>query len=126
MTAQKMGLFVLAVVGAVVFVAAMVFVRKSPTTNTDSSASAYIPQRVHREAEDKSGVDLYPRGEKGFSLNVNPEIIPANEAPIEDGELVIGLAINGETRAYPVNYMMGPENEVVNDILGSQAIASTW
>jgi hypothetical protein len=64
--------------------------------------------------------------EKGFPLNINPEIIAANEADIDDGDMVMGIVINGEARAYPVNYMGGPTNEVVNDRLGGQAIAPSW
>ena len=38
----------------------------------------------------------------------------------------MGVLIAGEARAYPGNYMNGPLNEVVNDNLGGEAIASTW
>jgi hypothetical protein len=64
--------------------------------------------------------------EEGFPLNVDPEIVPASEAPIEDDDMVLGVVINGEPRAYPVNYMNGPYNEVVNDELGGEAIAPSW
>ncbi len=60
------------------------------------------------------------------TLNLNPEHVSAAEAALGDGDLVMGVVINGEARAYPVNYMNGPANEVVNDTLGGQAIASTW
>ena len=39
----------------------------------------------------------------GFPPNVNPEIILASEAPIEDGDVLMGVVIGGEARAYPVN-----------------------
>ncbi len=64
--------------------------------------------------------------EEGFPLNVNPEHVSAAEAPIGGGDMVMGVVINGEARAYPVNYMGGPRNEVVNDTLGGQAIAPSW
>lgn len=64
--------------------------------------------------------------EGGFPLNVEPEIFGADEVELGDDDLVIGLVIRGEARAYPVNYMNGPLNEVVNDNLGGEAIASTW
>ena len=60
------------------------------------------------------------------TLNLNPEHVSAEDAALGDGDLVMGVVINGEARAYPVNYMNGPKNEVVNDTLGGQAIASTW
>ena len=64
--------------------------------------------------------------EEGYPLNENPKIIPASEADLVDDDLIMGAVINGEARAYPVNYMNGPYNEVVNDILGGQPIAPSW
>ena len=64
--------------------------------------------------------------EGGFPLNVDPKIISAADAEIGDEDMVMGVVINGEARAYPVNYMNGPYNEVVNDELGGQAIAPSW
>lgn len=65
-------------------------------------------------------------GTDRYTLNLSPEHVPAADAALGDGDLVMGVVINGEARAYPVNYMNGPKNEVVNDTLGGQAIASTW
>ncbi|MCH9648678.1 MAG: DUF3179 domain-containing protein [Deltaproteobacteria bacterium] len=62
----------------------------------------------------------------GFPLNVDPEIISAADADLGDDDLVIGIVIEGQARAYPVNYMNGPLNEVVNDTLAGEPIASTW
>ena len=45
---------------------------------------------------------------------------------IEDDELVLGVSIGGEARAYPLNVMTGPDREVFNDELGGRAIAATW
>ncbi len=64
--------------------------------------------------------------EEGFPLNLNPTIISAEEADIDSSDMVMGIVINGQARAYPVNYMNGPTNEVVNDVLGGQAIAPSW
>ena len=64
--------------------------------------------------------------ERGYPLNVNPEIVSAGDTPMADEDIVMGVVIGGEARAYPVNYMNGPRNEVVNDRLGGTAIAATW
>ena len=64
--------------------------------------------------------------DEGFPLNVDPEIVPADQAPIGDDDIVMGVVINGQARAYPVNYMNGPYNEVVNDELGGEAVAPSW
>ncbi|MCH7988284.1 MAG: DUF3179 domain-containing protein [Planctomycetes bacterium] len=55
-------------------------------------------------------------------------ILPAKDisTQIDDDELVIGVVINGEARAYPLNMMTGPQREVFNDVLGDRPIAATW
>ncbi len=39
-------------------------------------------------------------------------------------ELVIGLSINGDSRAYPINLLS--RHEIVNDTVGGMPIAVTW
>ncbi len=80
--------------------------------------------RSESSAGDRSTFTML--NEEGFPMNVAPEVVPADEAELGEGDLVMGVVINGEARAYPVNYMNGPTNEVVNDVLGGRAIASTW
>lgn len=41
-----------------------------------------------------------------------------------DEEMVIGLAINGDVRAYPVRILSN--HEIVNDMVGGQPVAVTW
>ena len=48
------------------------------------------------------------------------------EGKINDAELVLGVAIEGEARAYPINMLTGPSREILNDSLGGRAIAATW
>ena len=59
---------------------------------------------------------------------VRPPAIPAVEAEgkISPNELVLGISINGEARAYPINMLTGPEREIFNDELGGKDIAATW
>jgi hypothetical protein len=37
---------------------------------------------------------------------------------------VLGVSINGDSRAYPVPYMS--QHEIVNDEVGGKLIAATW
>ena len=46
----------------------------------------------------------------------NPEFVPAEEAGLDDNEPVVGITINGESRAYSV-YLLN-HHEIVNDKLG--------
>ena len=41
-------------------------------------------------------------------------------------ELVLGVVVNGEARAYPINMLTGPTREIINDTLGGRDIAATW
>ena len=45
---------------------------------------------------------------------------------IEGAELVLGVTIGQESRAYPINMLTGPDREIINDTLGGKAIAATW
>lgn len=53
-----------------------------------------------------------------------PEFVPAGEAGYDDDELVMGVAINGEAKAYPMGLLHG--REMVNDELGGLPILVTW
>jgi hypothetical protein len=81
-------------------------------------------QRDSHGPRDRSDFTLLR--DEGFPLNLDPEAVPASQAPLDDGDMVIGLVLNQEARAYPVNYMNGPTNEVVNDTLGNTPIAPSW
>ncbi len=83
--------------------------------------SAARPYSGPRDLSEMSG-----QRDAGFPLNVDPEVIAAADADLGDDDLVMGIVIEGQARAYPVNYMNGPLNEVVNDTLGGEPIASTW
>jgi len=45
---------------------------------------------------------------------------------VKGEELVIGVVLDGQVRAYPINIMTGPRREVFNDQLSRHAIATTW
>ena len=52
------------------------------------------------------------------------EFVPAEEAGLDDNEPVVGISINGESRAYSV-YLLN-HHEIVNDRIGDTAFAVTW
>ena len=45
---------------------------------------------------------------------------------VDDDELVLGIEINGQSRAYPINMITQPTREIINDSLGGRDIAATW
>jgi hypothetical protein len=63
---------------------------------------------------------------EGFPIRPRPAVVAAASATLRDDEIVIGVAVAGEARAYPVNLMWEPSNEVLNDELGGVPIAATW
>jgi hypothetical protein len=54
----------------------------------------------------------------------DPQFIPADEAPLKDDELVIGVAIDGNAKAYPISVLRF--REMVNDDLAGMHILVTW
>lgn len=83
--------------------------------------------RASRSSLPSDRSDFTHLEEGGFPLNNNPEVVSISEASdVQDDDMVMGVVINGEARAYPVNYMNGPYNEVVNDELGGEKIAPSW
>ena len=63
-----------------------------------------------------------------FPAIVKPENVSAEQAnqSLHPEELVLGVEVNGEARAYPINMLAAPPREIINDELGGQAIAATW
>lgn len=54
----------------------------------------------------------------------NPEFLPADEAPLLDDELVMGVVIEGKAKAYPVSVLRF--REMVDDELAGWPILVTW
>jgi hypothetical protein len=67
---------------------------------------------------------------RAFPAIVSPETHSREQAEekgtVRDEELVLGVVMNGEARAYPINTLTGPRREIINDKLGSRSIAATW
>lgn len=53
-----------------------------------------------------------------------PEFLPASQASLNPGELVIGVAIGGESKAYPIGPLVS--REMVNDVIAGVPILVTW
>ena len=82
---------------------------------------------------------LIPVGEEGRTLEIftltardgispidDPQFVTASEAAPEmlRTEIVIGLDVGGETKAYPVNVLS--QHEIVNDEIGGTPVAVTF
>ena len=64
-------------------------------------------------------------GRDGIPAILDPEFaIRGFEGQMSPDERVIGVSINGDNRAYPLNLLS--RHEIVNDTVGGKAIAVTW
>ena len=65
-------------------------------------------------------------GKDAIPAILDPQFISAAEAvsQMKPSERVIGVSINGEHRAYPLN-LLG-RHEIVNDTVGGKPVAVTW
>ncbi|MBI2972637.1 MAG: DUF3179 domain-containing protein [Armatimonadetes bacterium] len=54
----------------------------------------------------------------------DPKFVPASEARIQPDELVLGLKLNGDARAYSITVLNG--REMVNDVVGGVPVLVTW
>ncbi len=110
------GLLVL--LGLAFFLSARHTIVRNPTGAVlQASGAAFDPIR---EDEIQS---ILP--EDAIPALVHPSFLTAAQASdIRPGELVIGVAINGDARAYPLATLSA--HEIVDDDIGSQHLAVTW
>jgi hypothetical protein len=54
----------------------------------------------------------------------NPRFLPAAQVRLREDELVLGVAIGDQAKAYPITILNG--REMVNDGLGGVPILVTW
>lgn len=96
----------------------------SSTTATTELLSTKSPQINRRvEVPDNLRVNwLIPWD--GIRPIYDPEFVPAGDAPLEHDELIIGVAWDGEAKAYPITVLRS--REMVNDELAGIPTLVTW
>lgn len=102
---------------------------ESVPNSTANRQPALTPQEIppfdHELAEGEySWRQLLPRDGIRPIYEDEVQFVPAEEAPYSPDELVIGVEINGEAKAYAI----GPLNrrEMVNDTVGGTPLLVTW
>ena len=64
-------------------------------------------------------------GKDGIPAILNPQFVNAEPVPqMEPSERVLGVSINGDHRAYPLNLLS--RHEIVNDTVEGVPVAVTW
>lgn len=82
-----------------------------------------------QSAQQSSGLNFRPlRVVKEFPAIKDVPVLSADEVDgqVRDSELVLGVVVGGEARAYPINMLTSPRREIINDNLGGRPIAATW
>ncbi len=56
------------------------------------------------------------------------DYIPAADVgdKLQPDELVLGVTLDGQSRAWPLNMLTGPQREIINDVVGGTPLAVTW
>ena len=99
-----------------------------PATVPDPTAAPTptdpTPKASTSTLSDYEIVTLLPRD--AIPAILDPEFLTVEEAnqEYEDDELVLGVEINGEARAYSIPHLS--LREIVNDTVGGRRIAATW
>ena len=96
----------------------------SPTAALTPTSESPAPSPSPEPLPDYQIITLLPRD--GIPAIFDPEFLTAEEAgeEYEDDELVLGVEINGEARAYSIPHLSS--REIVNDTVGGRHIAATW
>jgi len=55
---------------------------------------------------------------------VDPDSVAAEDSPLDDDDLVLGVVLDGRAMAYPIRYLA--LHEVIDDQVGDTPLASTW
>lgn len=98
--------------------------RETPSPSEQAAAAIAPGADPSRPDRDYTIVEILP---KNFIPAIRfPYFYDVGQAAAlyDDGELVIGLSIGGEHRAYSVPYLSG--REIVNDTVGGVKVAVTW
>ena len=95
------------------------------TPSQPGPAPADSPVAINPRVDDPNDHNFSPLIPfDGIRPVYNPEFTSASEATLDDQELVMGVAIEGEAKAYPITVLRS--REMVNDELGSIPILVTW
>lgn len=97
----------------------------SPTVPLQAPEDSSVEVRINPRVEDFEAhvpFQLVPRD--GIRPVYEPKFSPAAEAPLKDDELVLGVAVGEEAKAYPVTILNF--REMVNDELAGIPTLVTW
>ena len=98
-----------------------------PTFGFDEPAASDVPggRGAPGASEDAPGIGSAADRRGGFVPLDNPVMIAAGEATyMQPDDRVLGVTVNGESRAYPINMMT--YHHVANDVIGGEPVLITF
>ena len=126
-------LSIIAVVLSIIILIPIIIDVNNPSTTTTSS-SITIAGKINSANAEEEVKHIVPLDQivsggpppDGIPSIDNPKFISVQQADksLEDSELVLGLNINGDTRAYPLQILVW--HEIVNDEVGGVPVAVTY
>jgi len=100
-------------------------VPKTEISPTPDSQGTPVPSPTNVRVEDDTEYRVPSMmGFDAIAPIYMPSFASAQDAPMTDTELVMGVAIDGQAKAYPVNVLRF--REMVNDELAGWPILVTW
>jgi hypothetical protein len=132
---RPVALTALSIIGVIIAIFVVILtiptINSNPETSLVSTTSGYNTNSA--SAQDKSNIvplDQIVSGgppPDGIPSIDNPKFISVQEADakfLEDSDLVLGLNINGDIRAYPLQILVW--HEIVNDQVGGTSVGVTY
>lgn len=96
-----------------------------PSSEPTNTSPPFLAAAEDNEEDDFEGFDFVPMLPfDGIRPIYEPDFVAAAGSPLHDEELVMGVAIQGEAKAYPVSVLRF--REMVDDELGGIPILITW
>ena len=94
----------------------LLFVITSTLAAQERTVRGVMQPRPGAPAEDVE-VKVHP-------VPVDPPSVPAAETDLPDGDLVLGVVVDGRPMAYPIRFLA--VTEIVDDRVGDTPLAPSW
>jgi hypothetical protein len=120
-----LALFLTACTGSTQVIPTATYTPATEATVTHVTGDTPIPFPTNVRIEDETEYRIPSMmGFDAIAPIYEPTFASAYEAPMEDTELIMGVVIDGQAKAYPVNVLRF--REMVNDEIAGWPILVTW
>lgn len=110
---QKTIVMVIGVIGALATIVLLLVVLAKYQTSRDAAPNRGVDRSKTLLWTNMPGVDV-------------PKLSTASEINLADDSEVIGVEVNGESRAYPLHFLGDLRRQIVNDVIGDTPVSVTY